>query len=1126
MAAGRHTRPVGRMAAILVVLGAALAFPAPAAAEDTTINFDDHAAGTQIANQYAGEGVTFGERANGTPTPSPYIETPPAGQAHSSPNVLDISAGCGSEFPHAELWGRFASPRNHVRLFVGNVYPETIAPTQQVKLQGYDLGGKPIPWAVDTVSFTGFGVQTEASITDSESEIAFFSITSGSPTFCPVAIDDLSFDEVPGAIPPDFGISIEGSADQLAEVTLAPGGSAHLTLDLHRTSTSTGPISFDTAGMPTGVQASLSPNPTYGGDGSKISLTLTAAANAPPIFGETVPITAEPSPTAGTKVHRVYLTIVVAAPYDLRAQGIEVTQGIQDEAAVLVPSGAASGGSYAGLDLVAGKHTAVRFFADAHGSPLGVRDAVATLRGFRNGFELGGSPLHAVYGPELLEDTGEPDPAPVYAAERTHSDHAFTFDLPPTWTKGTLRLVAQVSQPLPGFNGQGPECSASACKANNTFEENGIAFNRTQKVTLNTIALTENGESPVPASVPTAAGKLVAPLSDEGFVILPYQANVDITDIVNSKDSYWGKTGAANARVYEWAADNGLPNYATMGIAAAGIGGLTEIPTSAVVFNPDSESGDDRPYTGVAHEMFHLFTLKHASRECGGGQDNDSDDIGQLGTPWPLKPGEDEDKLEEILSPEQKTDEDRTPDEGFGQLLGVGLDMSRTPYRVLADGNVVSRWFDFMSYCTPIRGYGDAGNWLSPINWEAVYGRFALASGSSARRLRGAAMAGASARRRPSGAVAAIHPGRIRVIGYAGADGFHISSVGAEVGPPLPRGTSSYTLEALGGRGQVLASAPMHAGSGHVDQVGPIEGVTGEIPARGAAQIEVVSDGAVVASRRRPRHRPRVRVLAPRRGTRVAGRGRVRVSWRTSGTPRRPLRASVDYSRDGGRHWRTLFIGPDRGRAALPAFYLAASRRARVRVRINDGFDEAAAVSAPFAAAGAAPKVTIERPLARVDGDARLALAGQAIDQDLRALHRRRLRWFDGPFPLGRGAEISAGPLPPGKNRIRLAATDAAGRTGTAHVTVKVQRVNLPFLKLRIPKSVPRSARQLSLRATSAIPAKLSVDGHMFRLKARRRARVTSRIRIPIRRGAPLLLRLAVTAEGAQTPFAAVVRRR
>ncbi len=1135
-----HTESVGKSilwkARNSLVLATALSalllvIPPSALAAETVINFDDQPAHTTISNQYAAQGVTFDEGPSGPAGLHPFTEAPPAGQAHSPPNVLNISQGCGGEFPHAELWGRFSVPRNYVNLFVGNVYPELLAETQEVKLQGFDLGGNPIPGATDTVSMTGLGVNTEASIVDAESEISYFQITSSLNTFCPVAIDDLSFEAVPSTIPPDFGISAPSIGP-----TLTPGSSDNVTLKLRRNSTSTGPISFSVSDEPIGVHSSISPNPSSGPDGSALTLTLSAASNAQPFSEVPVTITGTPSPTAGEHQRSVTILVSVVGNFDLRAQGLEVTQGIQREGP-LTPSGGESGGNYSSVSLVAHKQTAVRFYADAHGGiGSGITHVGTLLFGSRDGSALPGSPLYPDFGPAKLQSIQEPDPAPVLEPERTSEANAYTFTLPQSWTEsGSIQLVGHVFQE-PSFPGpeQRPECSSPACEANNSFTENGISFQSTQNVELWPVALSVNGNLPVPSNVVFADPKLVAPLAEsgwnprspnEGFTVPPYQGVIDISDIVNSTDKGLNKTNAAQSRVEEMASNMGHPGFGAYGIAPEGIGGVNFNyfgGTSVTAFSPNN-FGDNRPLTAVAHELFHMFGLKHASIECGGGTN------GQQGVPWPLRPGETHNEVKArlgITEPNAKSPDE----EGFGQLLGIGLDMSTDPYTIRADGvNGTTEYYDFMSYCSPMRGGGDQGtfgNWVSPINWEAAFhnlDKFARFSASSsavhgAARATSAKASARSARRRGSRiANASLNPRRLRVVGYGSNAGFQLTSVGPEVGPPLPSGNSSYTLTARGKQGQVIATTQMAESHGHED-AGPVDELSAEVPAHDVAGIEVTSNGTLIASRKRPPHPPRVRILAPHPGARVGGRGKALVRWRATNPDHQTLTASVDYSRNDGRSWQTVFIGPNTGHASLPGSYLDGSRSARVRVRVNDGFNESVAVSKRFAALDAPPQVSIAKTLRAIPGDATVQLKGQAFDQ-LHSLGGRSLRWYDGPFPLGSGSMVSAGPLPPGKNQIRLIARGAGG-AATARVAVNVSQVKIPYLQLAIPKSVARSARKLILHARSAVQATLTVDKLRFSLGPKRK-----KLSLPIKSAGSLLLHLAATAGGVKTPFSALVKR-
>jgi hypothetical protein len=357
------------------------------------------------------------------------------------------------------------------------------------------------------------------------------------------------------------------------------------------------------------------------------------------------------------------------------------------------------------------------------------------------------------------------------------------------------------------------------------------------------------------------------------------------------------------------------------------------------------------------------------------------------------------------------------------------------------------------------------------------------------------------------------------VVGYYDGSSFSFTSVGPQVGPPLKAGTSSFTLVARGRRGQILRSVPMAAQHVHEDGVAALLELSAEISSHGIESVEVLDNGVSIGSRKRPRRRPKVRALAPHRGAVVGGRRRVAVKWRTVGASAKTSTASVDFSSDGGRTWQPVFIGPDRGRARIPGSYLAAAHRARVRVRVNDGFDEAVASSDIFTSLAAPPLVTIAKPPKELPGDAVLQLTGQAFQAGPTALKGKRLRWFDGSLPLGSGTAVIAGPLPPGKNHIRLVARGASGPTAAASVNVKVTPARLPFLRLSIPKKAPRGAKKIVIKARSAVPTRLTVNRGKFKIGTK-----TKKLRVAIRPRGQSWLHMAATAQGVRTAFSAIVK--
>ena len=311
--------------------------------------------------------------------------------------------------------------------------------------------------------------------------------------------------------------------------------------------------------------------------------------------------------------------------------------------------------------------------------------------------------------------------------ERTSNENAYTFTLPASWTSGTISLRGNVFQE-PGFPqpGRRPECETPECKSNNSFTIKDVTFHDTKSVELDTVALSVNGELPVSASVALEDAQLVTPMANpgwnlhnpnDGFTVLPYQGIIDISDIVNSSKNETDKGGDAHGRVKDWASAMGNPNFSTMGLGKGGFRGVTGGGiesafgtfgnVSAITFNPANPPGN-RPLSGVAHELFHQFGLAHASSECGGGDDGDSDDEGQSGTPWPLKPGETHASEAAVLGePGQFVNDggdNPNSTEGFGQLLGIGLRMDSYPYRIVADGVNWGQNMDLMSYCAAKTG--------------------------------------------------------------------------------------------------------------------------------------------------------------------------------------------------------------------------------------------------------------------------------------------------------------------------------------------------------------------------------------------------------------------------------------
>ena len=252
-----------------------------------------------------------------------------------------------------------------------------------------------------------------------------------------------------------------------------------------------------------------------------------------------------------------------------------------------------------------------------------------------------------------------------------------------------------------------------------------------------------------------------------------------------------------------------------------------------------------------------------------------------------------------------------------------------------------------------------------------------------------------------------------------------------------------------------------------------------------------------------------MRLLAPRSG-KVKGK-RVTVRWRATDADNDTLTASVDFSANAGRTWRTILVGPSSGRRTIPMAMLSRARNARIRVRVDDGFDEASARSGRLNVSGAPPLVRVLEPASRqrIRADGPLRLSAQAFGDFGKPLPWRAVRWFDGRRKLATGASVTVGGLRAGRHRIRAVAR-AGGRTGSTTVTIGVRAVAPAFLRLDAPGKIKRRARKVTLRVASTVAARLTIGRKRFNVGPR-----SKRVTVKVRPGSSTLrLRLRLRSGG------------
>jgi hypothetical protein len=375
-------------------------------------------------------------------------------------------------------------------------------------------------------------------------------------------------------------------------------------------------------------------------------------------------------------------------------------------------------------------------------------------------------------------------------------------------------------------------------------------------------------------------------------------------------------------------------------------------------------------------------------------------------------------------------------------------------------------------------------------------------------------------------ATSAVLPS-LHVSGYLFHDGTAtIAAVTPQPAASRALPDSGLELVGLDATGRQLASAPLKVNPIHVDREVPPEGLDGVIPAAGVAKVEIVRAGAVLASRAESAHAPIVSII----GVPTGGGRTTTIRWRATDADGDQLLVSIDYSANGGRTYKRIWMGPSANTVHVPSRYLSRSARARIRLTVNDGFRAAVAVSRLFRAPGAPPVATILTPSpgTRQPDDAPLVLSGQAFDDAGTMLRGARLRWLFRGRLLGTGSGIAVTALRPGRDRLELLARDRFGRTGSASVVVVVRAARPLFLVLSAPKRVARGARALRLKVASSLDARLAVRvaarGRRQRFAVSRRLR-SLRVSIPAGHN-PLSLQLSLSAGGPTRTVTVVVRRR
>jgi hypothetical protein len=927
-----------------------------------------------------------------------------------------------------------------------------------VRLQGFDASGRLI-MSTPPLSLSDLSDITRVlEVTDPGAGIASVSVVYtnlGRADQGRVSLDDLAFSTAAGVAPPPAGPPV---------VTFREPGDNAVVLSA--------PLIRGHVDAPAGVlalcaAANAMPDPaacetrnlvTPGTTSSDFSLGPMRALHAGP---NTVNVLVRDNRGREAAATLSLRLVDASTGADFEGFNLMITQGVQQTPPAgsgAVRVGDASEGpraAYAGTALARGARTAVRFFADVRSRgaiPLGVPlRPPARLFGFVDAGHAGGG-----LGPDRGEVLGAPLPgsplspdasaAPLpgtspLAAQVADPTGGYQFTLPDSWTRaGTIILQAEVNPPgVPGALPEGDHF-------NNGFQVERIGFvDPHPPIRIDAVALTYRNAPGGFGSFATVPDPWMA--YDRLRRLLPmridvpgYRTIVDISNIVTPGSSFDMQSG----RILSL-----LGSYNDVGTSNRYVVGFTETDRQASISPQALGQGflwghgvayvaPSRPLTSVGHETLHLLGFSHAGSECGAREP----DSGGFET-WPA--GDD------------------------GAILGTGLDVNGAPaprtgrYAVIDAGvGGVAAWADFMSYCATS---DEANAWISTRNWNRLLGGpdisspRAAAAGVGPRLAWSGALSAALDLLAPSPARrgAAPAPGRadtqeptLRVYAWALQGRGEIWRVaGGTRHLTQPDPASPYRIVVRDAGGTVVSDTRVRAAEVRLHHTAREAFFAAEVPARGAARVQLVVDGpcpapaagpvgCVLAERRQGPSAPTVTLRQPEPGA-VVGPGPLVVSWTSSTGGGAGSFADVDYSPDDGRSWRPVAANLSGERAELPAFLFSRSGSARVRVTVNDGFSETSAVSPPFVAPGSGPTVHIGTPDTVAIAGVPVTLSGDAFDDTGERIAAEGLRWLDGGRPLASGDAPGSVVLSPGLHRITLVATDAAGRSGEARRVVRVR---------------------------------------------------------------------------------------
>ncbi|HMJ81554.1 MAG TPA: hypothetical protein VK504_00210 [Vicinamibacterales bacterium] len=213
------------------------------------------------------------------------------------------------------------------------------------------------------------------------------------------------------------------------------------------------------------------------------------------------------------------------------------------------------------------------------------------------------------------------------------------------------------------------------------------------------------------------------------------------------------------------------------------------------------------------------------------------------------------------------------------------------------------------------------------------------------------------------------------------------------------------------------------------------------IAAKDGASLEIEHKGKTVAKRLRSKSAPSVRFALAKKGLSLSRAESLDLKWVASDRDGDALEVQIAFSEGEEKPFRPIFMGPNRGSWKMRGRLLSVTGHGRLRITVNDGFNETEEVFAPLVVKAAPPAFGAVSPASGTafPDSTPIRLRAEAFGDEDAPLSKDQIEWsLDGKI-IGTGQEVEVRKLPPGTHIARVTATEGT-LTNSREITFTVSK--------------------------------------------------------------------------------------